>query len=108
MASSRTPVARSLDVSRSDTSLRQRTKLTKAQARLSQDDDRKKRLLELRKAESSRPLATVGTRSTRPPTPGSGSSESSTDRSALLCSITSFNRDALRRTTTKDYSKPKL
>lgn len=125
--------------------LRQRTKLTKAQARLSQDDDRKKRLLELRKAESSRPLATVGIRSTStktedvpvikaqappppppppplspppppppplpppgPPTPGSGSSESSTDRSALLCSITSFNKDALRRTTTKDYSKPKL
>lgn len=34
--------------------LRQRAKLSKAQARLSQDDDRKKRLLELRKAEASR------------------------------------------------------
>ncbi|XP_065290657.1 PX domain-containing protein kinase-like protein [Dermacentor albipictus] len=43
-----------------------------------------------------------------PPTPGSGSSGSSTDRSALLSSITSFNKGALRRTTTKDCSKPKL
>ncbi|XP_037520356.1 PX domain-containing protein kinase-like protein [Rhipicephalus sanguineus] len=118
--------------------LRQHTKLSKAQARLSQDDDRKKRLLELRKTESSRTQARSST-STRaeatsvktqtppppppppppisppppppppaPPTPGSGSSGSSTDRSALLCSITSFNKGALRRTTTKDCSKPKL
>lgn len=118
--------------------LRQHTKLSKAQARLSQDDDRKKRLLELRKTESSRTQARSST-STRaeatsvktqtppppppppppisppppppppaPPTPGSGSSGSSTDRSALLCSIMSFNKGALRRTTTKDCSKPKL
>nr|XP_037282205.1 PX domain-containing protein kinase-like protein isoform X1 [Rhipicephalus microplus] len=119
--------------------LRQHTKLSKAQARLSQDENRKKRLLELRKAESGRTQArSTSTRAEAtsvtksqtpppppppppppisppppppppgPPTPGSGSSGSSNDRSALLSSITSFNKGALRRTTTKDCSRPKL
>lgn len=144
--------------------LRQRTKLSKAQALFSQDGNRRKRLLELKKAEASRPAVpqtavalrhTLGGNAPKtedavktqappppppplpppvggalpppppppplllpvgsgppppplPPTPGSGSSGSSTDRSALLSSITAFNKGALRKATTKDSSKPKL